>query len=417
MSKLNLPETGNLPELPSNATISAKHLHLLLEVSRNLGAIHRLDDLLSMVMDVAIDLTNTETASILLVDRSTGQLHFVASTSGVVPKNTVVPLEGSIAGWVVRKDRSLILDDVQSDERYYSNVDDDLEFVTRSMLAVPLTTNQGTIGALEVINKRDNTAYTSQDVALMESLASQSAVAILNAHLFNQSDLLAELMHELKTPLMAINAASELLGRPDLPSDRTGQLVGMIKRESTRLSKMTRDFLDFARLESGRAAIVREPVDLRVVVQDVVNISQSQASERGIEIITDLADDLPTESSDLLLIGDQDRIKQVLLNLTSNATKYNKDNGRILVSCSCEENRVIVLRVTDTGPGISEEDQSHLFERFYRIPGSEGQEGSGLGLSVAKKIVEEHNGRIEVNSELDVGTVFTIVLPLTKANN
>lgn len=416
MSNFDLPDTGNLPQLPTNATISAKHLQLLLEVSRNLGAIHRLDDLLSMVMDVAIDLTNTETASILLVDRTTGQLHFVASTSGVVPKNTVVPLEGSIAGWVVRKDRSIILDDVQNDDRYYANVDEDLEFVTRSMLAVPLTTNQGTIGALEVINKRDNTAYTSQDVALMESLASQSAVAILNAHLFHQSDLLAELMHELKTPLMAINAASELLSRPDLPSDRTGQLVGMIKRESTRLSKMTRDFLDFARLESGRAEIVREPVDLKIVVQDVVNISQSQASARGIEIITDLAEDLPSGSSNLLLIGDQDRLKQVLLNLTSNATKYNKDNGRILISCSCEEERVAILHVTDTGPGISEEDQAHLFERFYRIPGSEAQEGSGLGLSVAKKIVEEHNGRIEVNSELGVGTVFTIVLPLTKTN-
>ena len=417
MSETNLPPMGEITESPINASISAKHLQLLLEVSRKLGSTHHLNELLSMVMDVAIDLTNTETASILLVDRATGQLHFVASTSGVVPQNTVVPLEGSIAGWVVRNGRSLILDDVQNDDRYYANVDEDLSFVTRSMLAVPLATNQGTIGTLEVINKRDNTAYTSQDVALMESLASQSAVAILNAHLFHQSDLLAELMHELKTPLMAISSASELLSRPDLPSNRTGKLVGMIKRESTRLSKMTRDFLDFARLESGRATIVREPVNLPIVIEDVVSISQSQASERGIEIITNVEDDLPTDASTWVVIGDQDRIKQVLLNLTSNATKYNKDNGRILISCECEPEKVVILHVTDTGPGISEEDQAHLFERFYRIPGSEGREGSGLGLSVAQKIVEEHNGRIEVNSELGVGTVFTIVLPLTNVKN
>lgn len=414
MSEVMKPPVGDVAHAPVNASISAKHLQLLLEVSRNLGSTHRLDELLSMVMDVATDLTNTETASILLVDGATGQLHFVASTSGVVPRNTVVPLEGSIAGWIVRHGRSLILDDVQSDDRYYANVDEDLSFITRSMLAVPLTTNQGTIGALEVINKKDNTPYTSQDVALMESLASQSAVAILNAHLFHQSDLLAELMHELKTPLMAITAASELLNRPDLPQDKTGQLVGMINRESKRLSKMTRDFLDFARLESGRASLEHIPVNIVEVVHDVVSISQSQASARGITIAIELAENLPSGSTELVVIGDQDRIKQVLLNLTSNATKYNKENGRILISCTCEADKVVIMRVGDTGPGISEDDQAHLFERFYRIPGSENAEGSGLGLSVAKKIVEEHNGRIEVSSELGVGTVFTITLPLSR---
>lgn len=416
MSEVIKPPAGDVAQAPANAAISAEHLQRLLEISRSLGATHRLDELLSMVMDVATDLTNTETASILLVDGSTGQLNFVASTSGVVPRNTIVPLEGSIAGWIVRNGRSLILDDVQSDERYYANVDEDLSFVTRSMLAVPLTTNQGTIGALEVINKRDNKPYTSQDVALMESLASQSAVAILNAHLFHQSDLLAELMHELKTPLMAITAASELLNRPDLPQEKTGQLVGMINRESKRLSKMTRDFLDFARLESGRAALEHEPVNIVEVVQDVVSISLSQASAKGITIKTELAADLPSEATAQVVIGDQDRIKQVLLNLTSNATKYNKENGRIHIACTCVEDKAVVMRVSDTGPGISKEDQAHLFERFYRIPGSEGAEGSGLGLSVAKKIVEEHNGRIEVSSELGAGTTFTVILPLVRKN-
>ena len=111
MSDVNKPPVGDVVETPVNASISAKHLQRLLEISRNLGSTHRLDELVSMVMDVATDLTNTETASILLVDGATGQLHFVASTSGVVPKNTLVPLENSIAGWVVQNGRSLILHD------------------------------------------------------------------------------------------------------------------------------------------------------------------------------------------------------------------------------------------------------------------------------------------------------------------
>lgn len=398
---------------PANLeAISAAHLHRLLEISRNLSLIHRLDDLLAMVMEVATELTNTETASILLVDSSTEQLHFVASTHGVVPRNTMVPLDNSIAGWVVRHGRSLILDDVQSDRRYYANIDEDLSFVTRSMLAVPLITNQGTVGALEVINKRDGESYTSQDVALMEALASQSAVAILNAHLFHQSDLLAELMHEVKTPLMAITAASDLLSRPEIPPEKHGDLVGMIQRESQRLAKMTRDFLDFARLESGRETLERQPVDIAQVVQDIVAVSRSQAEERGIQITTNFGENLPTPQSNPALIGDADRLKQVLLNLTSNATKYNRENGRITISCRNLNDQQVEISVADTGPGIASQDLEHLFERFYRIPGSQA-EGSGLGLSVAQKLVEAHNGRIEVDSIVGQGTTFTVTLPLT----
>lgn len=393
-----------------NPAISPKHLARLLQISHQLSSTLRLDDLLSLVMDVSTELTNTETASILLVDRSTGQLHFAASTRGKVPQDIVVPLDSSIAGWVVRHGRSLILNDVQTDERFYANVDENLEFVTRSMLAVPLSTSQGIIGALEVINKRDESAYTSQDVALMEALAAQSAVAIVNAHLFTQSDLIAEIMHELKTPLMAISAASELLSRPEIPQEKHGELIGMIKKESNRLSAMTKDFLDFARLESGRMRLAQETVALQQIIEEVITVSLTQAEARNIEIVSQLAADLPTENSPTAVIGDSDRLKQVLLNLISNATKYNVENGRITITANCQAD-VVQISVADTGPGIDPEDIEHLFERFYRIPGSEGAEGSGLGLSVAQKIVEEHNGRIEVESTVGKGTTFTIILP------
>ncbi|MFZ1396659.1 MAG: sensor histidine kinase, partial [Candidatus Promineifilaceae bacterium] len=99
-------------------------------------------------------------------------------------------------------------------------------------------------------------------------------------------------------------------------------------------------------------------------------------------------------------------------NLVSNATKYNVVNGRIIISASQLPDEV-QIRIADTGPGIAPEDMAHLFERFYRIPGSESAEGSGLGLSVAQKIVEEHNGRIEVASTVGEGTTFTICLPVT----
>jgi signal transduction histidine kinase len=374
---------------------------------------------LSLVMDVATELTDTQRASILLVDRTTGNLHFAASTDGKVPKDIVVPLDNSIAGWVVRHGRSVILGDVQTDDRFYASVDKELALVTRSMLAVPLVTHKGVIGALEVLNKRDDAPYTGQDVALMEALASQSAVAIVNASLFHQFDLLAEVMHELKTPLMAITAAGDLLGRPDLPPEKRSDIVGMIKRESMRLSQMTRDFLDFARLESGRERLEHEQIDIYNIINDVVQIAHSQAAERGIEIVTDISPDLPKATDARTVVGDSDRLKQVLLNLVSNATKYNIENGRITIAAGPPDETSSVkdgvrIKVTDTGRGIAEQDIGHLFERFYRIPGSEDlSEGSGMGLAIAKKIVEQHGGRIDVESVVDEGTTFTVALPLS----
>lgn len=397
---------------PKIEAVSAEALSRLLAISRQLSSTLQLDDLLNLVMDVSTELTDTEVASILLVDERSGQLYFAASTEGAVPEDMVVPLDGSIAGWVVRNGRSLILQDVQTDERFYANVDKDLQFVTHSMLAVPLITHDKRIGALEVINKRGNAPYTAQDVALMEALASQSAVAIMNARLFQQSDLLAEIMHELKTPLMAIRSASELLSRPELPPAKQAELVQMLKRESARLSKMTQDFLDFARLESGRAHLERQALDLGQIVQEVVRLAEPQAQAQGITITLELPANLPQPHSERPLLGDADRLKQVLLNFVSNAVKYNVPNGRVFIRAWVNEGEVGIA-IADTGRGIAPEDVPHLFERFYRVPQAEGlAEGSGMGLAIAKKIVAQFGGRVTVESALGQGSTFTVYLPL-----
>ncbi len=401
------------PERPSLAEINHESLEKLIQISTRLSSTLNLSELLMMIMELSTELTNTEASSILLVDQNSGQLHFVASSGSFVPENIAVPLDSSIAGWVVRNGRSLILDDVQTDDRFYANVDKDLQFHTSSMLAVPLVTKKGVIGCLEVINKLDEEHYSSQDVALLEALASQSAVAIMNARLFSQSDLLAEIMHELKTPLMAITTASELLARPELPENKRADVVVMIQRETKRLSRMTKEFVDFARLESGRMNLKMEPVDVAEVVTDVVGLSQAQAEERNVELVIDCAADLPKPTDAPCLSVDRDRLQQVLLNLVSNGIKYNRENGRLSI-IGRRQNGNVSLAVADTGHGISEEDVAHLFERFYRVPGSEGKaEGSGLGLAITQKIVEQHKGQISVASVVGEGTTFTIKLPLS----
>ena len=384
--------------------ISPEHLQRLLEISTTLSSTLDLNQLLDRVIDTVTDLTDTEYATILLLDQATGKLHIAATNGTSLARESYVPMEGSVAGWIVRKGQPLILDDAQRDGRDYVDVGSPAQFVIRNMLGVPLVTKDRVIGALEAINKRDKATYSQQDIALLQALASQASVAIENARLFQQTDLIAEFMHEVKTPLMALTAASELLSREQL-QDKQQDLIEMIQHETLRLTKMAQDFLDLARLESGRVQIAREPVDLSRLVRDVVRLQEPQAAARGITITSNVTETAP------VITGDYDRLKQVLINLTNNAIKYNLDQGRVSIDVVDNDNEVMIA-VADTGPGIAEENLVHLFERFYRIPDGEGfTEGTGLGLSISAKILQEHGGRIEVDSGRGQGSIFRCYLP------
>jgi signal transduction histidine kinase len=171
---------------------------------------------------------------------------------------------------------------------------------------------------------------------------------------------------------------------------------------------MVNDFLEWARLEAGRLRLKSEPVDMRVILQDTVLIIKPQAEERGIVV-----EELIPEG-ELVVIGDDGRLKQVLLNLASNGIKYNRDNGRLDFIVKREDGQMSIA-VRDTGVGIPEESLGKLFERFYRVPGTENiVRGTGLGLVIAKSLVEAHGGKMEVSSTVGVGTTFTVTLPLAE---
>ncbi|HSH03006.1 MAG TPA: HAMP domain-containing sensor histidine kinase [Anaerolineae bacterium] len=389
----------------STSDVSVAELQKIIDISMMLNSTLHLRDLLELALDASQTLTYSEAASILLMDKKTGELHFTAATGIEIPPGVIVPLEGSIAGWVVRHEEPAVMSGAE-DSRHYTGVDMVIDNQTRSLLAVPLIIKGQVIGVLETINKFDDKAYTRHDLAILQVLAGQAAVAIENARLFEQSDLIGEIMHELKTPLMALTSASDLLAMPQLPQEKRSEIVSLLQQESKRLVKMTQDFLDLSRLESGRMHIAKEEVDLKQLIPTVAALQESQAKDRGITIVPEVAEDVP------MVVGDNGRLRQVMLNLVSNAIKYNVPDGTITVRATYDDAFVRVA-VIDTGKGISPESIPHLFERFYRVPDSEGySEGSGLGLSITNKIVEEHGGRIEVESEVNVGTTMTIVLPL-----
>jgi len=388
----------------------ATRLERLIEMSRSLNSTLSLRPLLYHILVAAQELTETEAGAVLLLDRRSGQLHFEAATGpqGYRMRSIVVPMEGSIAGWVVQTGQPLVIPDVHSDPRFYHKADEESTFVTRSILAVPLIARDHVIGVLEAVNKKGGAEFTDEDVELLAVLGDQAAVAVQNALLFQQSDLIAEIVHEMRTPLASIVAYTELMQRPDATLGQCYQFANVVQGEAERLNEMATRFLDLARLESGRASLAQDRVDLNTVIRMAVNVLMPQADARQIGLSVDVPAALPP------IVGDAQHLHQVMLNLVGNAVKYCRPGDEVTVTARGEENRLIVS-VTDSGPGIPAEALPHIFERFYRVPEAEGQTpGTGLGLTITRQIIEAHAGEIRVSSEEGEGATFTFTLPLNR---
>jgi len=225
-----------------------------------------------------------------------------------------------------------------------------------------------------------------------------------------KQDFISSISHELRTPLTSIKAYTEtILSDSNMPEETKRQFLGIIDEESNRLAGLIEGLLDVSRIESGTMKIVREPVDIVAVARKVLTALQALADKQNVRLESDIDDDLA------IFEGDEDKIQSALTNLVNNAIKFTSRDGRVCVSVRQRDDQ-LVMRVSDTGMGMPKEALPRIFDRFYRVPHpGKHIQGTGLGLAIVKKIVMMHGGRIEVESELNRGTTFTIFLPLTAA--
>jgi signal transduction histidine kinase len=402
-----IPETGSIG---ARRDLLA-HYEYLIEISQQLTSTLDLSELLGKITAAAEELTNTEGSSIMLYDSQVGALRFEV-TSNLNPDETesiIVPLEGSIAGWIFKHGEPRVIEDVTREPSYFGQVADTVDIKTRNLLGVPMRAHDKVIGVLEALNKRDGQPFNEQDIRTLTTLASQAAIAIENARLFQQSDFIAEMVHELRTPLVALKASTSLLLRPDLPDGKREDTIMTMRAETDRLIRMTSEFLDLARLESGRTHLNIAPFEFRDLIEECAEIIQQQAMDKGITIY--LSD------SNFAVKGDRAKVKQVVLNLLTNAIKYNREGGSIQVVTRISpdyEKSHVEIAISDTGLGISKEHQKNMFQKFFRVADSEGYaHGTGLGLAIAKHIIEAHGGKIWLESEQGVGSTFYITLPCT----
>jgi GAF domain-containing protein/anti-sigma regulatory factor (Ser/Thr protein kinase) len=291
----------------------------------------------------------------------------------------------------------------------------------RSLLAVPLFREQQIMGALTVWRRKTG-SFAPAVVNLLQTFATQSALAIHNARLFREiedksrqieaanrhkSEFLANMSHELRTPLNAIIGFSEVLQERLFGelNEKQAEYTSDILTSGQHLLSLINEILDLSKVEAGRMELELASFDLPLAIENARTFVRERAVKHGITLDVDVDDRLGG------YIGDERKIKQILLNLLSNAVKFTPEGGRICITANKTENGA-EISVSDTGIGIPPAEQPTIFEEFRQVGGdyAHKKEGTGLGLTLAKKFVELHGGKIWVESEVGRGSTFTFTL-------
>ncbi|HUQ98247.1 MAG TPA: PAS domain S-box protein [Gemmatimonadaceae bacterium] len=282
-----------------------------------------------------------------------------------------------------------------------------------SLICVPLVTSGKPLGALTLVTSSSGRRFNNGDLALAVDIARRAAIVVEHARLFHEAqqatrardDILAVVAHDLRNPLNTVSmAASLMLENTPLDRPQERRQVEIVRRAADRMNRMIQDLLDVKRLETGRLGIEPRPESPASLIGDTLDMLRPLASSSTILLESNVAERLP------LVLADAARIQQVLSNLVGNAVKFTPREGHITV-CADRMDGEVRFSVIDTGPGIPAEQLPHIFGRFWQARSTD-RRGIGLGLAIAKGIVEAHHGRIWVESSVGLGSTFYFTLPI-----
>jgi signal transduction histidine kinase len=332
------------------------------------------------------------------------------------------PLRDTDHLWRVADGSVLNLSDVEADSRTSAAVREIYRARgVRSAVWVPMVRAGQTIGVINVAH-RDVAAFSDTRVQLLQTFANQAVIAIENARLFREiedksrqlevasrhkSEFLANMSHELRTPLNAIIGFSEVLAQGMFGdvNDKQAEYLHDILESGLHLLSLINDILDLSKIEAGRMELELADFDLPSAVDNAVTLMRERAARRGISLGRDVDGRVGT------IRADERKVKQVLLNLLSNALKFTPAGGRIDVRVAVDD-QLVEVSVADTGVGIAPGDQEAVFEEFRQVGTADKKvEGTGLGLALSRKFVELHRGRLWVTSQVGAGSTFTFTIP------
>ncbi len=405
-----------MPPDPASAPDRMRRLERIIEINRSLSSTLDLDPLLEKIVETALEVTGSEASSILLYDEASGELRFeaVPAVQRDELKAVSVPLDRSIAGTVFNTGQPIVIQEARADSRIYRDVDRKIDFDTRSLLAVPVMFKQRVIGVLEAVNKRGGQDYSPDDMDTMTTLAAQAGIAIENARLLaalqrayddlsqldrTKSNFISIASHELRTPLGLILGHASYL-RETAGPDAAEQL-DVVVRSALRLKGIIEDLANLSHIDSRQDQSESEQFGVDEALLAAVEDAQPLAQAKQLELRTKL----PGER--VLIAANRANLRTVLTNLVDNAVKFTPNGGRIVVSADVLPEQV-QISVADTGAGIPSDQCERIFERFYQVEAhmTRRHGGMGLGLSIAKALVELNGGEIWCESVEGRGSKF-----------
>lgn len=383
------------------------------------------NEVLNTIITQAVQLSGSDGGSIYKFDEDAREFH-VETVCGTSPeafdalRRARIALDDTFIGKAAALGRPLELTDLRD-----APLDPHLSVLAetgwRSLVAVPMLREGRVVGAMVI--RRHTPGRIPQEVYdLLETFASQSSLALINAQLYRQlerqsaalevasrhkSEFLASMSHELRTPLNAIIGFSEVLLERMFGelNERQDDYLRDIWSSGRHLLELLNDILDLSKIEAGQMVLNRSEFAVRESLEYCLSMVRERALKQGILL------SLEVDPQVGLLDADRLRFRQVVLNLLSNAVKFTPDGGRVRVRASIRD-QDLVVEVTDTGPGVAVEDRQRIFDSFQQgVQHPEQTEGTGLGLTLSKRILELHEGRIWVESEIGEGSTFGFALP------
>jgi signal transduction histidine kinase len=448
MKELFQSQQESLHTALSKADRRNRELERLRHLAGTLLAGADLDSLVQEVAQSAADLLEADSGAVTLVVEEGRFVRVVAASGQLEPAvGLLIPVDNSLLGWAVTHDTPLMSDDMDADPRSYQPPDFPIRL--KSAAIIPLRSAGVTVGTVSVYNRRDGEPFSDHDLRLLQILGDQVVVGLDRASVLEESrrnelalrtknrelqratqlksEFLANMSHELRTPLNAIIGFSDLIleGGTGEQNPQQREFTEAVARNGKHLLSLINSALDLSKIEAGRMSLALAVTDLRTAIEAAVADTASLRTAKQQECALNL------DSASLAVIADGGRIRQILFNLLSNASKFTAERGKIAViavrtraplrqpaeragdHARLVPQEVVWVSVTDEGIGIKPADMPKLFQEFSQVDSSSSRraQGSGLGLALSKKFVEMHGGTIGADSVYGKGTAFWFLLP------
>jgi len=394
----------------------------LLSFLRNAASLSEEATFFQMAISLATELTESETASILEYDSEWNALRFRGAPwfHQDVLSEVRVPVEGSAAGWAFTHRQPLVIQDTSQETRFFKGVDRLTGLSTRSLVAVPIVVNNEVLGVLEVLNRLQG-EYTDEDVIALEILAGMIGLRLSNMRLRQQmllaradakemerlkNEFIAITSHELRTPLGLILGHATFL-RELLEDPQYRSQLDVIIRSAARLKEIVENLSNLEHYQSGASRLRKRPLLVARLIEEVTAAFQAAMEQKDLHLKVEV------KEPNLSVECDPEKIGIALRNLVQNAVTFTEPGGHILIRAEAVPGHV-KISVIDDGIGIPAKDLPHIFERFYQVEShlTRRHGGLGLGLSIAKAMIEMHGGQIWVESVEGKGSNFTFLLPV-----